>query len=40
MCMEPFNTWEYPELSNSKGWLEFGVYITYLVGEREGEKGH
>ena len=22
-------------MSNSKGWLEFGAYITKLVGERE-----
>ena len=25
-------------MNNFKGWLEFGVYVPNLVGEKEGEK--
>jgi len=27
-------------MSNSKGWFELGIYVTNLVGKREGKRGH
>lgn len=33
------NIWEYPEMSDSKRWLEFGLNIPNLVGKGRGRKG-
>ena len=39
-CVYSTSTGECSVMSNSKEWLEFGVYIPQLLEERQREKGH